>query len=117
MGLAFKLEDGRNGQRTYMRIYQGTVSKGDFVVKINTQKRIRIPRIMRMQASEMHDVEAVVAGDIVALFGTEFSSGDTFTNGDVQYTMTSICDRPGSGSLLGNVRLLDLAALGHPGHR
>jgi elongation factor G len=90
VGLAFKLEDGRYGQLTYMRIYQGTVSKGDFVVNINTQKRIKIPRIVRMHASEMHDVESAVAGDIVALFGVECSSGDTFTNGDVQYTMTSM---------------------------
>ncbi|MBX3170052.1 MAG: elongation factor G [Candidatus Eremiobacteraeota bacterium] len=90
VGLAFKLEDGRYGQLTYMRIYQGTVSKGDFVVNVNTQKRIKIPRIVRMHASEMHDVESAVAGDIVALFGVECSSGDTFTNGDVQYTMTSM---------------------------
>lgn len=90
VGLAFKLEDGRYGQLTYMRIYQGTVSKGDFVVNINTQKRIKIPRIVRMHASEMHDVESAVAGDIVALFGVECSSGDTFTNGDAQYTMTSM---------------------------
>jgi elongation factor G len=90
VGLAFKLEDGRYGQLTYIRVYQGSVSKGDFVVNINTQKRIKIPRIVRMHAAEMHDVESAVAGDIVALFGVECSSGDTFTNGDIQYTMTSM---------------------------
>jgi len=90
VGLAFKLEDGRYGQLTYVRVYQGTVSKGDFVVNINTQKRIKIPRIVRMHAADMHDVESAVAGDIVALFGVECASGDTFTSGDVQYTMTSM---------------------------
>src|SRR6185436_14182337 len=39
---------------------------------------------------EMQDIEKASAGDIVALFGVECSSGDTFTNGAVNYTMTSM---------------------------
>jgi elongation factor G len=90
VGLAFKLEDGRYGQLTYMRIYQGQVSKGDFIVNVNNGKKVKIPRIVRMHASEMHDVEHAVSGDIVALFGIECASGDTFTTGDVMLTMTSM---------------------------
>ena len=90
VGLAFKLEDGRYGQLTYMRIYQGHVSKGDFIINCVNQKKVKVPRLVRMHSDEMHDIEHAQAGDIVALFGVDCASGDTFTDGEVKLTMTSM---------------------------
>lgn len=42
VALAFKLEEGRFGQLTYVRIYSGTISKGDFIVNTSTGKRIKV---------------------------------------------------------------------------
>jgi elongation factor G len=88
--LAFKLEDGRYGQLTYVRIYQGTLAKGTNIVNSRTKKKHKVGRLVRMHADTMEDITEAGAGDIVALFGIECASGDTFTDGTVDIAMSSM---------------------------
>jgi elongation factor G len=78
------------GQLTHLRIYQGSVGKGDDLVITRTKKKIKVGRLVRMHADEMEEIGRAFAGDIIALFGVECYSGDTFTDGRLNYTMSSM---------------------------
>ncbi|TFY76937.1 hypothetical protein EWM64_g7074 [Hericium alpestre] len=90
VALAFKLEEGRFGQLTYMRVYQGSMKKGQLIYHGRTGKRIKVPRLVRMHSNEMEDINEIGPGEICAIFGVECASGDTFTDGSSTFSMTSM---------------------------
>lgn len=90
VALAFKLDDGQYGQLTYVRIYQGKIVKGDELFNTRAQKKFKVGRIVRMNSAAMEDINEGQPGDIIALFGVDCASGDTFCGGGLNYAMTSM---------------------------
>lgn len=90
LALAFKLEETPFGQLTYMRIYQGLLKKGNYIHNVNDGKKIKLARIVRMHSNEMEDIDEAHAGDVVAMFGIDCRSMDTFSDGDMNIAMSSM---------------------------
>ncbi|MBQ4236712.1 MAG: elongation factor G, partial [Treponema sp.] len=90
VALAFKLDDGQFGQLTYVRIYQGKICKGDELFNVRAQKKFKVGRIVRMNSAQMEDITEGMPGDIIALFGIDCASGDTFCGGGLNIAMTSM---------------------------
>ncbi|MGW1064737.1 elongation factor G [Streptomyces aureus] len=67
--LVFKVNATATGRLTYLRVYSGTVEKGQAVVDAGTGRTERVARILRVRADRHAELERAVAGDIVAVIG------------------------------------------------
>jgi elongation factor G len=67
--LAFKITDDRFGTLTFVRIYSGTLKKGDTILNAATGKTERVGRMCEMQADDRNELTSAQAGDIIAIVG------------------------------------------------
>ena len=77
--LAFKImTDPYVGKLTYLRVYSGHLDAGSYVLNATKDKKERIGRLLQMHSNQRVDIDAVSAGDIVAVVGLkDTSTGDT----------------------------------------
>ena len=83
--LAFKImTDPYVGKLTYLRVYSGTLNKGDTVINTTKgSKKERLGRLLRMHANNREDIETIRTGDIVAAVGLkQVTTGDTLSDMD-----------------------------------
>ena len=90
VGMVFKIADESFGQLSYMRVYQGTLYKGQQYRNARTNRKQRVGRIVRMHANDREDIVDAGPGDIVALVAVDCASGDTFCGAGVNYSLESI---------------------------
>lgn len=90
--LAFKIiHDPYVGQQTFVRVYSGKLSTGDWVWNSSTQTRERIGRILRIKARERLDITSAEAGDIVAIVGLKnTTTGNTLCSREHPILLESI---------------------------
>ncbi|MEU0523306.1 elongation factor G [Streptomyces niveus] len=69
--LVFKVNSTSTGRLTFLRVYSGTVSKGEAVLDVGTRRTERVSRILRVRADRHAEVDRAVAGDIVAVVGVK----------------------------------------------
>ena len=78
VAMAFKIVEDPHGTLTFVRIYQGTLRKGQSYYNQRTGRKERIGRLVRMHADQREEIAEAAAGDIVAVMGIDAASGDTY---------------------------------------
>ncbi|KRN94845.1 elongation factor G [Pediococcus stilesii] len=82
--LAFKVAtDPFVGRLTFIRVYQGTLESGSYVLNATKEKRERVGRLLQMHSNQRQEISEVFSGDIAAAIGLKnTTTGDSLTDPD-----------------------------------
>jgi elongation factor G len=67
--LAFKVVSDQHGAMVFVRVYRGTLRRGDAVLDASTGRKERVARILEVYADDHVEREELQAGDIAAIVG------------------------------------------------
>jgi elongation factor G len=90
VALAFKSIDDEFGQLTYVRLYSGTMEKGDRLYNSRTHKQVRVGRLGQIEVDKFKELESATFGDIVGLLGVDCASGDTLCSPETNLSLEGI---------------------------
>ncbi|MCP4256555.1 MAG: elongation factor G [Planctomycetes bacterium] len=90
VAMVFKIADESFGQLSFLRVYQGRLTKGQQYRNARTNRVVRIGRIVRMHANDREDILDAGPGDIIAVLSIDCASGDTICGDGVNYSLESI---------------------------
>ncbi|MGE5404961.1 MAG: elongation factor G [Candidatus Saccharibacteria bacterium] len=79
VGLVFKIVADRHvGRLAFVRVYSGQLQSGSYVNNVNKDRREHVGRLLKMHANHREEIQAIQAGDIVAIIGLkDVGTGDT----------------------------------------
>jgi elongation factor G len=90
--LAFKImTDPHVGKLTFLRVYSGTLEKGDQVLNVRSGSKERLGRLLQMHANTREDRDRIYSGEIVAGIGMKNTkTGDTLCDPDHPIVLESL---------------------------
>ncbi|RLC58149.1 MAG: elongation factor G, partial [Candidatus Cloacimonadota bacterium] len=90
--LAFKVQiDKYVGKLIYIRVYSGSIKRGDSIVNQSTGKKERVSRVLQVHSNKKKDIFDLEAGDIAAIVGPKnIKTGDTLTTGELNLLLAPI---------------------------
>ncbi len=79
IGLAFKIAtDPFVGKLCFVRVYQGVLKSGSYIINASTGKKERVGRLVRMHANAREEINEIFSGDIAAIIGLkDTTTGNT----------------------------------------
>lgn len=80
VAFAFKTIHDEYGQRTFVRVYAGTLRKGASVLAVRAGRTLRVGRVARLFGDSIEDVDAIGPGEIAAILGLGLQTGETLAD-------------------------------------
>jgi len=92
VGLAFKIAtDPFVGKLCFVRVYQGVLTAGSYILNSSKDNKERVGRLVRMHANHREEAKEVYAGDIAAIIGLKnTTTGNTLCDENNPVLLESI---------------------------